>query len=132
MNLALVRKYCGETGTFGELRISESGTVVAYSLERSYSDGGIWAPKVAPGEYICKRGMHVIEDNKGPFETFEITDVPGHTGILFHKGNYQKDSTGCILLGSYIYGNALVQSTQAFEKFMNLMAGVDGFRLTVS
>lgn len=132
MNLALVRKRNDESGVFGELRIPDTDAVVAMTLERAYSDNGIWAPKVPPGEYICKRGTHIIEDGKGPFETFEVMGVPGHTGILFHMGNYNRDSQGCILLGRFVYGNALVKSAIAFDGFLNLMEGIDGFRLTVS
>lgn len=135
MNLNLRRKLNSEVGIFGQLA-NDAGDLVAYTLEHAYSDKGFWAPKIPIGVYICKREIHKIEDGKGPFETFRITGIPGYDGppnsLLFHKGNYNRDSKGCVLLGSYIYGNALVQSTQAFEKFMALMDGVDAFRLTVS
>jgi len=32
-------------------------------------------------------------------ECFHVLDVPGRTDILIHKGNYKKDTKGCILPG---------------------------------
>lgn len=34
----------------------------------------------------------------------EVLGVPGRTGIRLHAGNTRADTTGCILLGSYVVG----------------------------
>lgn len=93
-------------------------------------------PKVPNGTYTCQRGWHQL--HTGPrFETFEITGVEGHQGILFHVGNWpQIDSDGCLLCG-----NAIAQSAQGpmvtgsrgtFDRFMAAQEGVDSFELTVT
>ena len=34
-----------------------------------------------------------------------IVDVPNFTHILIHIGNYEKDTAGCLLIGSYVNSN---------------------------
>src|SRR3972149_1226898 len=62
----------------------------AVSVERTFEDG---KPIIQNGEYTCKRNFY----NKGGYETFEI-EVPGHTRVLFHKGNIEDDSLACIIV----------------------------------
>ncbi len=134
MNLSLVRKRNDESGIYSEL-VNGAGDLIAYTIEHAYSDSGIWAPKVPVGSYICNRGKHLLDNGKPAFETFEtfeIMGVPGHTGILFHKGNTEDNSHGCVLLGSVLNGNTLLNSAKAFELFMVLMDGINSFALKVS
>ena len=91
-------------------------------------------PKIPQGVYTCMRGEHELEN--GPkFITFEVMGVPGHSGLLFHKGNFDNDSKGCILLGMNVVGapgaRMITQSGLAFDRFMALQKGVDDFQLTV-
>lgn len=70
------------------------------------------------------------------FQTFEIMDVPGHDNILFHWGNYNKDSEGCVLLGKAEVSQAngqhmITSSKETFDIFMKYLAGVNEFTLTV-
>ena len=125
MNLHLVRKELSEEGIFGEL-LDETGVLIAYTLEHSYS----CHPKVPVGTYECVRGMHSLSLGS-PFETFEVTGVPGHSGILFHCGNTQSDSSGCILVGSHRYGNTITESRLAFQRFIKLQEKTDSFTLVV-
>jgi hypothetical protein len=72
-----------------------------------------------------------------PFETFEITGVPDHTGILLHPGNYDGDSSGCVLLGQNIITQPngiqmITNSHHAFEDVMNSLVGITEFQLTVN
>lgn len=126
MNLALTRKQFLDTGIFGELR-DEKGGLVAVTLEHSYS----CVPKIPPGTFTCKRGMHRLESMNQDFETFEIMDVPGHSNILFHFGNVNGDSAGCVLLGEEVWHEMITKSRITFAAFMALQAGVDSFELLV-
>jgi len=86
-------------GIFGEL-VDSDGNIIAQTLEHAYgNDADGWIPKIIDGEYLCVRGMHRLHNKTEDFETFEITGVEGHTNLLFHCGNYDNDSDGCVLLG---------------------------------
>ena len=132
MNLRLVRRNdAGADGVFSELS-DLKGNFLFVTLEHSYNN----KPKIPDGTYICKRGMHRLHSMTEDFETFEITGVEGHTNILFHVGNYNADSEGCVLLGKSIGhmlkgGRMICASKQAFEAFMKLQEGCDEFSLVV-
>ena len=130
MNMSLVNMIYSKEGVFGEVH-NDKDQSIAVSLQHAYQqDDGKWLQKLLPGTYTCKRGMHQLED-KPVFETFEITGVEGHTGILFHKGNYNKDSSGCVLLGMSMGDKMILNSAVAFDNFMRLQKGVDSFELIV-
>lgn len=129
MDLKLKRLDCAEDGIFSELCDME-GKVLFRTCEHSYND----KPKVYTGTFKCVRGVHQL--HTGPkFETFEITGVSGHSNILFHVGNWQHDSEGCVLVGEAIcesrQGRMVTNSRHAFEEFMKLQDGVNEFTLTV-
>lgn len=129
--MKLIRKDFVESGIFGTLE-SEDGAFFCRTLEHSYFDEKIGhLPKLPPGVYTCVRGVHRLKRG-GPFVTFEVTNVPGHSGILFHPGNVEADSEGCILLGLGQEGDKqITDSRLAFEGFLEFNAGLDQFELTV-
>lgn len=45
-----------------------------------------------------------------------ILNVPGFEGIRIHKGNYPKDTEGCILVGQKRAPDAVLESKLAFNK----------------
>lgn len=133
MDLTIKRLDYNDDGIFGHLEETDSGDSVAVTLEHAYysnNGDGSYSPKLPPGDYLCVRGEHRLSKGK-PFTTFEVTNVPGHTGILFHPGNYNEDSDGCILLGTTLSFSMISESRAAFSKFMALQDGVDEFTLTV-
>lgn len=86
---------------------------------------------IPEGSYICSR-------HSGPKfkNTWEITDVPGRTAILFHSGNIEDDSLGCILLGS-TFGSlrtklAIMKSSNTFNRFMHISERADSLHLTIT
>jgi hypothetical protein len=114
-----------ENGIFGIL-VDDQVNQIAATAEHSY-DG---MPKLPSGTYQCKIGQHEL--HSGPVVAFEVLNVPGHTGILLHVGNYpQTDSEGCILLGEARVGDMVTNSKLTFEKFMALEADLQEFTLTV-
>ncbi len=132
MDLFLTRIQLGQDGIFSELT-DNVGLHVAFCLEHAYptADGG-WFAKIPAGVYKCLRGQHRLAGMTAPFETFEISNIPGHSNILFHAGNFNRDSEGCILLGESISGSMILNSKKVFGSFMNMQAGVDSFLLTVA
>ncbi len=133
--MKLVRTDCRFDGIFSRL-YNDHGVPIAYSLEHSFVDtDGVCTPKIPNGQYVCVRGTHQLH-NGVPFETFEITGVPGHKGLLFHAGNVDADSEGCVLLGNAVVmqDNGLemvVNSKRTFGEFMSGLSGVSEFMLTV-
>lgn len=123
------------TGVFGKLS-SDDGKYVWCTLEHAYLDNSLeiqtYYAKVPPGVYNCVRGWHQLAHMAQAFETFEITNVPGHTNILFHSGNVNADSAGCVLLGlKNIDNKEILESRIAFKEFMDSMVGVDSFELEI-
>lgn len=133
--MRLTRTAFRKDGIFGRV-YNANGVPLAYTLEHAYEQpGGLWLPKLYEGKFVCVRGTHKLH-NGIPFETFEITGVKGHDNILFHAGNFDKDSEGCVLLGQAIVTQAdgtqmVTNSKHTFGDFMNSLNGVKEFMLTV-
>lgn len=93
-------------------------------------------PCIPTGEYTCKK-VFDRETLGGAFIpiTYEVTNVPERTGILFHVGNARTDTMGCILLGlSYIKVNGklgITDSRVAFKRFIEAMEKDNEFTLKV-
>lgn len=141
MDMTTERTWYHQDGIFSNAYRDDTREHVLSTLEHAYPSGDpayTWLPKVLPGRYRCVRGKHALHDGK-EFETFEVTGVPGHSGILFHHGNWNQDSEGCILTGDAVTDGVrdgspqeLVTNTNpAFERFMDLQEGSDSFMLTV-
>lgn len=142
MILYLTRFDIDADGCLGHLHNEDRSFELA-TIERVYEDKPgdespySYEPKLQPGTYKCVRGLHRLKANSPEFETFEITGVAGHWGILFHSGNYQKDSDGCVLVGAghqadslglrYVYG-----SRTAFKALMSHLQGLNEFTLEVT
>lgn len=113
-----------------------NGEKFCLTLEHAFEDGdGNLYPKLKRGAtYKCVRGIHQLA--RGPkFPTFEITGVPGHSGILFHVGNFNKDSDGCVLMGKRLHvensEHWIDDSHVSFTAFLKALEEVDEFDLTV-
>ena len=131
MKLVLKRLYVKEYGAFGQI-IDELSNVVCVTLEHAYLQAdNSYLPKLPAGEYTCKRGQHRLASMTQDFTTFEIENVPGHTDILFHWGNTNSDSAGCVLVGKHIWGDMISNSRVTFSSFMEMLDGVDSFDLVV-
>ncbi len=106
------------------------------TLEHSFiseSGNNVYGPKIPPGQYLCVRGTHQLEHG-GPFSTFEITGVPGHSGLLFHVGNFNKDSDGCVLLGESVdlVDAMITNSVATFAEFMANVKDLNSFTISIS
>lgn len=136
MKLTLTRKEFLTNGVLSEL-ISEDGCFVALVIERTYANKGKKSrPKLKHGEYTCVKGMHRLASMEKDFETFEVSGVTGHTGILFHVGNYPEDSDGCLLVGRGIgyrkNGEKMIcDSRKKFAEFMEMLKDHSEFTLKV-
>lgn len=129
--MRLVRYASSEVGIFGELQ-NDDGKHLYYTLEHAYFLDGNYVPKIPIGTYKCVRGQHQLEHMTEPFTTYEITGIDGHSKILFHWGNYNADSSGCVLVGLDHTAEMITNSKEAFNEFMQYMGTVQEFNLQVS
>ncbi len=130
--MILIRKDFNKFGIFS-LLTNDDGSNIYFTLEHAYlQEDGSFMAKIPDGSYTCVRGWHKLEGMDNAFETFEITGVEGHTDLLFHSGNVNNDSAGCVLLGLSRNEEEVFHSRAAFLKFMNSLQGINSFTLNVS
>lgn len=129
--MKLIRNEFKINGIFGILTDDQNN--IYATLEHAYlQPDGSYAPKTPMGPYTCKKGLHTLEHHPIPFQAFEIQNVPGHSNILIHIGNYNKDSEGCILIGEKKVGEMIINSKVSFQKFMDSLKDINSFELVIS
>ena len=129
IRVELTRDIQDDRASQGVLHIFDGDNVVLklYTLENPWLDNQRNISCIPAGEYLCRR---VISPTYG--ETFEIMDVEGRTHILFHWGNWVKNTDGCVLLGQRDDEvPAVWNSKAAHTEFMEEFEGVDEFRLSI-
>lgn len=126
-----------EFGTFGV--ILDEGLPFALTVEPFWQNNAPDISCIPPGKYLCKR----IESPRFG-DTFEITNVPGRTHILFHWGNFgsgdksrliESDTKGCVVIGEE-FGvlhdiPAVLSSKRGFREFKKRTESLDEFYLTI-
>lgn len=113
MNLTLIRTTQIPTEPQVGMLLIE-GKPKYLTLELPWLDNKPKISCIPTGEYICKK---TISQKAG--RTYEVTNVPGRSGILFHAGNEPKDTEGCILLGErLVLPDFISGSRNAVEKFL--------------
>ena len=61
-----------------------------------------------------------------------ILNVPGFEGILLHKGNTEKDSSGCLIVGENKVKGQVINSTATFEKlYKELLKDKNNITITI-
>lgn len=136
MNAKIINKQFRSDGIFGQMTMDD-GTEFE-TLQHAYqNDSGGYVAKLAPGTYACKRRM---SPHFG-YELFVVENVPDFQGkpvtfIEMHRGNYNSDSNGCILLGLSVKPidgttQMLSASAPAFNRFMQKQVNTNEFTLVV-
>ena len=126
-------------GTFGVMfEPNKEGELIPFclTLERKWLNNEKGKSCIPRGEYLCRR----VQSQKFG-DTFEVTAVPNRSEILFHKGNLDDDSHGCILVGEMFdpifdkawqgFSPGLAASGKGFEEFMKKLAGDNEFKLVI-
>ena len=90
----IIRVGTDEEGTFGVLTLN--GKAFCVTLEPQDLDNEDFISCIPVGLYLCKK---IVSPRYG--EVFEVQDVPERENILFHAGNRDINTQGCILLGQY-------------------------------
>jgi hypothetical protein len=99
--------------------------LVLATLELPWRDNQRNVSAIPPGQYSMQAttGRVLPSGDVIPW-TYEVLNVPGRSGILFHHGNYPKNSSGCILIGFSFAGptdyDTIRNSRAALEQFGKL------------
>lgn len=111
--------------TIGKLRLRNcNGEVIfdCYTLELPWKDNERNISRIPAGEYFAAK-------HKSPKfgDTIWIQNVPNRSEILIHKGNYKKDTLGCILVGQDLVDidgdgyKDVTNSSKTIEKLLTLL-----------
>jgi hypothetical protein len=123
INATLKRKRTGEKGTFGELYIIDE--TICYTLEPPWLDNETNKSCIPEGKYYVTPWVSPTHG-----ECFKIWNVPDREDILIHKGNWLKDTLGCILVGLETTEDMVQYSEDALDKLKD-MFGDQLFKLTI-
>jgi hypothetical protein len=127
----LTRVQSLDTATYGVLHLAGQAPF-AVTLELPWEQNARRISKIPAGSYRCAR----VQSPKFG-DTFEVTDVEGRSHILFHWGNYVKDTEGCILIGTSwadLDGDGITDLTASrigFNIFKTLTRGWREFPLII-
>ena len=113
-----------DLGTFGVLE-TENG-FKCYTMENPWLDNKRSESCIPNGWYVMKmRQSPIVErTSRGEFkEGWEVTNVVGRQFIMFHVGNWTRDTDGCILTGRNLShspnGFMVTHSIATFRQFMH-------------
>ena len=123
MKAVLSREY-NNLQTLGRMVLFEGSKVILqlYTLELPDLGNQKNISCIPEGEYEVHR---IYSPKFG--KCFHLQDVPGRSEILIHKGNYNKDTHGCILVGmdrADINGDGVtdvIESSLAMDKLQNVI-----------
>jgi hypothetical protein len=117
-------------GTFGTVKWDHKPAPFAVACEDPWLDNEAWVSCIPPGYYVCRR-----VDSPHFGDTFEITEVPGRSHILFHRGNTHHNTNGCILIGEsfhFLDGIPSIRASgEGYAEFMREVRGLDEFELRI-
>lgn len=113
MLIQVVRMTCGKTCTIGKLYID--GVDMCYTLEDIVREEKVYGETAIPaGRYR----VDITWSNRFQRDLPLLVDVPNFTGVRIHPGNTDKDTHGCILVGTHVSpnGDAITESRAAFDR----------------
>jgi len=125
--LTLERFAYSPRGSFG--RLTGEGLDL-FTVERPWAGNARKLSCIPEGLYTCRR---VMSPRFG--DTFEVTDVPGRSHILFHPANTMDELEGCIApglsLGCLDGQWSVVSSRAAMSAFFRALGPRRAFELRI-
>jgi len=133
MNLNLQRTNLSPNSTEGKLSVN--GTFQCYTLEPTVREVvgesvSLWK---IPGKTAIPAGTYAVEvtyfvpqaalGQGGGYYAPLLDNVPGFIGIRIHIGNFPNDTEGCILVGTQLGQDEVLNSKVAFTALMSLIQG---------
>ena len=126
--MRLIRVARNNEATYGVL--AWENTAFAVTLELPWRENKRGESCIPHGVYQCKK---VHSPRFG--STYEVTNVPGRSEILFHKGNLSDDTHGCILIGEQfnpVRGRpGITASKEGYDEFTRITLHLLEFTLEI-
>ena len=123
VNLLLIRDTFTENSTIGELFIN--GERFCDTLENPWLDNQRNISCIPEGEYPVRLRL-ARESATREYLHLLVQDVPNRDYILFHRGNFPKDTSGCILVGQGTQQDVVNNSTLAMDLVMKEILNLGG------
>jgi len=128
INLLIIRDTFSDKSTIGELFIN--GERFCDTLENPYLDNQRNISCIPEGEYPV-RLRYPRESATREYLHLLVQDVPNRDYILFHRGNFPKDTRGCILLGQGTQQDVVNNSTLAMDLVMKEILNLGGTNINL-
>jgi hypothetical protein len=128
IKLLVKREFFAETYTIGKLCVD--GVYFCDTLENPVRPEGV---KI-PNETAIPYGTYEVIVNFSPkFKRIlpRLLNVPMFDGILIHRGNSVKDTSGCILVGENKVKGMVLNSTPYEEKLVELLKDKKDIEITI-
>ena len=113
--------------------LSHEGTPFALTLERPWINNIPNESCIPIGLYDCKKYHSPRHGNT--YEILNVLNRGNGEAIIFHKGNTDTDSKGCILIGEQfelINGKpGILRSGDGFNEFITKLNGINWFKLLI-
>ena len=113
--------------------ITLNNNVICVTLEPPWKQNERNISCIRVGDYICSKVAKQdtgVSIGKAEF-TYEIRNVPERSDIMFHVGNYSRDTAGCILCGKHSDKDTIWDSRLGFFDFIEATEGDKTFLLTI-
>lgn len=120
-----------ETYTIGKLYVD--GVYICDTIEDKVRELNTAEDKVY-GKTAIPSGTYkadVAFSNKFRYNVVRLFNVPYFEGIYIHKGNTEKDSLGCIIVGYNDKKGWVSRPTEAMNKLMAAISGYDELKVII-
>jgi len=128
INLLLIRDTFTDKSTIGELFLN--GVRICDTLEKPWLDNARNISCIPEGKYDV-RLRTARESASRDYLHLLIKAVPDRTYILFHKGNYPKDTRGCVLVGMSSEQDVVYNSKLAMDLLMKEIINLGGTNINL-
>ena len=123
INLLLIRDTFSKVSTLGELFLN--GERMCDTLENPWIDNQRNISCIPEGEYPV-RLRYPRESGTRDYLHLLVQEVPNRDWILFHRGNFPKDTSGCILVGLGSQQDFVNNSTLAMDLLIKELINLGG------
>ena len=128
INLLLIRDSFSDKSTMGKLFLN--GELLCDTLENPWLDNQKNISCIPAGEYKV-RIREAKESGSRNYNHLLVQEVPNRKYILFHRGNYPKDTSGCILVGFDSQQDVVYNSTLAMDLLMKEIIFLGGDKINL-